>query len=82
MIVYLPVILMILGTTFYHIAQKSVPTDVNPTFSLAMNYITALVGTMLLVPLYPARTAGPWSLKGLNWASRFTPPPFWRLAPS
>jgi drug/metabolite transporter (DMT)-like permease len=69
MIVYLPIILMILGTTFYHIAQKSVPTDVNPMFSLAMNYITALVGTMLLVPLYPARTAGPWSLKGLNWAS-------------
>jgi drug/metabolite transporter (DMT)-like permease len=34
-----------------------------------MNYITALIGTVLLVPLYPTRTAGPWSLKGLNWAS-------------
>jgi uncharacterized membrane protein len=69
MIVYLPIILMILGTTFYHVAQKSVPTNVNPMFSLAMNYITAIIGTMLLIPFYPQRTAGPWSLKGVNWAS-------------
>jgi drug/metabolite transporter (DMT)-like permease len=69
MIFYVPVLLMILGTTFYHIAQKSVPAQVNPMFSLAMNYITALVGTLLLIPLYPARTAGPWSLKNINWAS-------------
>lgn len=33
MIVYLPIVLMILATTFYHIAQKSVPTQVNPMFS-------------------------------------------------
>ena len=37
MIFYIPVLLMILGTTFYHIAQKSVPTPVNPLFSLVMN---------------------------------------------
>lgn len=66
---YVPIILMILGTTMYHIAQKSVPTHVNAMFSLAMNYITALVGTLLLIPLYPPRTAGPWSLKNVNWAS-------------
>jgi len=66
---YVPIVLMILTTTMYHIAQKSVPTEVNPTFSLAMNYITALIGTGFLVPLYPPRTAGPWSLRNLNWAS-------------
>ena len=66
---YLPILLMILGTTFYHVAQKSVPAQVNPMFSLAMNYVTALIGTALLIPLYPTRTAGPWSLKGINWAS-------------
>lgn len=69
MIFYLPIILMILGTTTYHIAQKSVPTQVNPLFSLAINYLTALAGTILLIPLYPSRTAGPWSAKGINWAS-------------
>ena len=69
MIFYFPIILMILGTTFYHIAQKSVPTQVNPLFSLVMNYGTALIGTVLMVPFYTARSAGPWSLKGVNWAS-------------
>ncbi|MGC2197280.1 MAG: hypothetical protein WA628_21575 [Terriglobales bacterium] len=52
MIFYLPILLMIVGTTTYHIAQKSVPTEVNPLFSLAINYLTALAGTVLLIPLY------------------------------
>jgi drug/metabolite transporter (DMT)-like permease len=69
MIFYVPILLMILGTTTYHIAQKSVPTQVNPLFSLAMNYLTALAGTLLLIPLHPSRTAGPWSVKGINWPS-------------
>jgi uncharacterized membrane protein len=69
MLFYLPVILMIVGTTTYHIAQKSVPTQVNPVFSLVINYLTALVGTLLLIPLYPSRSAGPWSVRGINWAS-------------
>jgi drug/metabolite transporter (DMT)-like permease len=69
MMFYVPIVLMILATTMYHIAQKSVPSDVNPTFSLAMNYITALIGTFLLIPLYPLRTAGSWSLRNVNWAS-------------
>jgi drug/metabolite transporter (DMT)-like permease len=69
MIFYLPIILMIVGTTTYHIAQKSVPTQVNPLFSLAINYLTALAGTLLLIPLYPQGTAGPWSANGIIWAS-------------
>jgi hypothetical protein len=69
MIFYLPVVLMILGTTTYHVAQKSVPVPVNPLFSLVINYLTALAGTLVLIPLYLPRTAGPWSLKTINWAS-------------
>lgn len=69
MLFYLPVILMIVGTTTYHIAQKSVPGSVNPVFSLVINYLTALAGTLLLIPLYPARTEGSWSLRSVNWAS-------------
>jgi drug/metabolite transporter (DMT)-like permease len=69
MIFYLPIILMVLGTTIDHVAQKSVPTQVNPLFSLVMNHLTALIGTLLLIPLYPQRTAGPWSPKNVNWAS-------------
>jgi hypothetical protein len=60
---YLPIVLMIVGTTTYHIAQKSVPTQVNPLFSLAINDMTALAGTLLLIPFYPQRTAVPWSTR-------------------
>ncbi len=69
MVFYLPILLVILGTTTYHIAQKPVPTGLNPLFSLSVNYSTALLGTAVLIPLYPARTAESWSLQGLNWAS-------------
>ena len=58
MLFYLPVILMIVCTTTYHIAQKSVPGSLNPVFSLVINYLTALAGTFLLIPLYPARASG------------------------
>lgn len=66
---YLPIILMVVATTVYHIAQKSVPTQVNPAFSLTMNYVSALLGTILLIPFYPTRDAGSWSAKNINWAS-------------
>jgi drug/metabolite transporter (DMT)-like permease len=69
MLFYLPILLMILGTTTYHVAQKSVPGNLNPLFSLAVNYLTALAGTVLLIPLFPPRSAGSFSVKGVNWAS-------------
>src|SRR5262249_13640438 len=60
---------MVLGTTLYHLTQKSVPAQVNPVFSLVMNYLSALLATILLVPLFPPRTAEAWSWKSINWAS-------------
>jgi drug/metabolite transporter (DMT)-like permease len=69
MLSYLPIILMILASTCYHIAQKSVPAHVNPFSSLILNHATALTGTLVVMPLYPTRTAKPWSVENLNWAS-------------
>jgi len=69
MMFYLPIIIMILGTTFYHIGQKSIPSHLSPVLSLAVNYVTALVATLLLLPLYPLREAGSGSLRNVNWAS-------------
>jgi len=66
---YFPIILMVVGTTFYHLAQKSVPPQVNPAFSLVMNYLCALLGTLLILPLFPAERAAPWTWKSVNWAS-------------
>jgi uncharacterized membrane protein len=69
MIFYLPILLGIAGTTMYHVAQKSVPQQVNPLLSLLVNYATALVVTLLFLPFYPQRTGGSIALKSLNWAS-------------
>ena len=69
MVFYFPILLMILATTVYHIAQKSVPVQVNPAFSLVMNYLVALLGTLLLFPLYAQRKADLWEWKSLNWGS-------------
>jgi drug/metabolite transporter (DMT)-like permease len=66
---YLPILLMIASTTLYHFAQKSVPAQINPLASLAINYLTALAGTLLLVPFFRADRAGGWSWKAVNWAS-------------
>ena len=66
---YLPIVLMILGTTFYHIAQKSVPPQINPVFSLMLNYMSALAGTAVLIPIYLRSAGEPWSMKNTNWAS-------------
>ena len=66
---YLPIVLMALATTVYHVAQRSVPAQVSPMVSLTVNYVTALVVTLLLLPLYPQRTTACWSFRNVNWAS-------------
>ncbi len=55
MLPYLPIILMVLATTCYHIEQKSVPAHVNPFSSQLLNYSTALV-CIIIVLLYPPRS--------------------------
>ena len=40
-----------------------------PMLSLTVNYVTALMVTLLLLPLYPQRTTVSWSFRNVNWAS-------------
>ena len=68
MIFYLPLLLVVGATTLYHIAQKSVPPQVNPMLSVAVNYVTALVISLLILPFYPGKSLRV-SWKHLNWAS-------------
>lgn len=67
-IFYLPLLLTIGSTTFYHIAQKSVSPQVNPLLSVTVNYVTALVVSLLILPFYPGNSLRA-SWKSLNWAS-------------
>ncbi len=68
MIFYLPLLLTVGATTLYHISQKSVSAQVNPMLSVTVNYITALVVSLLILPFYPG-TSLRASWRDLNWAS-------------
>lgn len=67
-IFYLPVLLAIGSTTLYHIAQKSVSPQVNPMLSVTVNYVTALIVSLLILPFYPGDSLRS-SWKHLNGAS-------------
>lgn len=67
-IFYLPLLLAVGATTLYHIAQKSVSPQVNPMLSVTVNYVTALLVSLLILPFYPGQTLRA-SWKHLNWAS-------------
>jgi drug/metabolite transporter (DMT)-like permease len=67
-IFYLPLLLVVGATTLYHVAQKSVSPQVNPMLSVTVNYVTALIVSLLILPLYPGNSLRA-SWKNLNWAS-------------
>jgi drug/metabolite transporter (DMT)-like permease len=67
-IFYLPLLLVVASTTLYHISQKSVSPLVNPMLSVTVNYVTALVVSLLILPFYPGNSLrGSW--KNLSWPS-------------
>ena len=68
MIFYLPLLLAVGATTLYHIAQKSVSPQVNPMLSVTVNYVTALIVSLLILPFYPGYSLRS-SWKHLNWGS-------------
>lgn len=68
MIFYLPLLLAVGATTLYHIAQKSVSPQVNPMLSVTVNYVAALIVSLLILPFYPGNSLRA-SWKNLNWAS-------------
>jgi hypothetical protein len=67
-IFYLPLLLVVGATTLYQISQKSVSPLVNPMLSVTVNYVTALVVSLLILPFYPGNSLRA-SWKNLNWAS-------------
>ena len=67
-IFYVPLLLVVGATTLYQVSQKSVSPQVNPMLSVTVNYVTALVVSLLILPFYPGNSLRA-SWKNLNWAS-------------
>ena len=68
MIFYLPLLLIVAATAAYHVGQKSVPSQVHPMFSVSVNYVVALLGSLLVLPFYPGNSLRT-SFKNMNWSS-------------
>lgn len=57
------------GMVVYHLLQKSIHADANPVVSLVATYLTALAGSVLLLPLYPIQDDVLGSIRTVSWPS-------------
>ncbi len=69
MLFYFAIFLTVLSNVFYHIFQKSIPSDVNPIISLIVTYIVAILFSIFILPFYPDKLSYMDSIKNLNWSS-------------
>jgi drug/metabolite transporter (DMT)-like permease len=66
---YLAIALTVVANVVYHLAQRSIPRDVNPLASLLATYVVAIAATLVLMPFFPGEGNFRSSWKKLNWAS-------------
>jgi len=67
---YFSIILSILATILYQLFQKLTSASANPAVALTATYITALILTLVTLPLiFPLKKDLLSELKQLNWAS-------------
>ena len=48
MSIYLPIVIIVLSNTFYHISAKSAPSDVSPFAALTVSYGVGIVASLIL----------------------------------
>lgn len=65
---YLPFVLTVGGMLFYHIAQKSIPREMNPFLVTILAYVVGIVFCAVCALAYPSRKTFAASLKETNWA--------------
>ena len=65
---YLPFALTVGGMLFYHLAQKSIPADMNPFHATMIAYVSGIIVCTLCALAYTGNRSLLVSLKGSNWA--------------
>lgn len=66
---FLPIMIVVLSNTFYHISSKSTSQYANPFASLFITYITAAVITLILLLISTRFKSIFETLQQVNWAS-------------
>jgi uncharacterized membrane protein YdcZ (DUF606 family) len=65
---YLPFAITVSGMLLYHLAQKSIPKELNPFHATAIAYLTGIIVCVILGFTYSTNRSLLSSLKTTNWA--------------
>lgn len=65
---YFPVALAVGGMLFYHLAQKSIPKEMNPLYATIMAYAVGIVLCAIVALAYPSKKSFVDSVRASNWA--------------
>ena len=65
---YFPVALAVVGMLFYHLAQKSIPKEMNPFFATIIAYLVGIVVCAICAFFYPGGKSLVDSVRHSNWA--------------
>jgi len=66
---YGAIIVIIVSTILYHIAQKYTPTEINPVIVLIVTYLAALILSIMAYPILGSSESLISEIKKVNWAS-------------
>ena len=66
---YFSITLAIVSSALYHFSAKSTPANVNFPLSLLITYAVAIIVTVMIAFVFPAKNGLAVELKQLNWAS-------------
>lgn len=65
---YLPFALIVGGMLFYHLAQKSIPKEMNPFFAIIIAYVVGIVLCAICALTLPGNKSFVSSVRESNWA--------------
>ena len=65
---YFPVALAVVGMLFYHLAQKSIPKEMNPFFATIIAYVAGIFVCAICAFTYPGEKSFVDSVRHSNWA--------------
>ena|ERR1700693_5852708 len=65
---YFPVALAVGGMLFYHLAQKSIPKEINPLYATIIAYAVGIVLCAIVALAYPSKKSFVDSVRESNWA--------------
>jgi drug/metabolite transporter (DMT)-like permease len=66
---YAALALTVGGNVLYHIAQKSIPANVNPLVSVIVTWTTSILASLIILTMMPMRDSLMSEVARLNWAT-------------